>query len=556
MTTVQTGQQFAAKLWLRLQSFHVGFFICLIAVLLASRRWAQWVRPQVWDEDGANLSNFIAHGWVGLFEPVNGYLIIVPKLISFAALQVSFLHYAAVSTVLAWFFIGCVAIAIWRSPTQLKSRLICAVVVFCVPCDPEVFGLPLYTFWWASLLLFLTVFWAEDDTRLTWRIVFLLLGGLSSPVIVLIGPLMAWRWFRSRLRRDGLLLALVLIIVLIQLRFMLQVPSGGIMAIPSAVRHAVPIFFGGLVLGNWNWYSSVLWPAGLICVAVIIRSVWLGRNFTIASLLFLLAGTIAMSAVRVDVAAIHPTLAGPRYFFFPFILISWLLVQTLTLRGHRLLQWSAAGLLTASLVNAAPAWSRTHDDLAWSGHAAACTGFSEYVIPIQFDGHAALAWELSLTGAQCHALLKRSWIASDLPKPYLAALPFFITDAHQAANRYAGTVMQDNLHGTDFYKSSFDGVTVLGSYVISDADQGQIKLKLRRGDRILFRTGPDSGGLSLAIDGRESSFAQSLPLATDWKELVFSNLDLPAEFAATVTDHGSLHGQWFAVGIGASVNPK
>lgn len=562
MTTVQTGHQFAVKSWLRLRWIHTGFFVCVIAVLLASRRWAQWLHPQVWNEDGvnsmgsggSNLTSFIVHGWAAVFESVNGYLIVVPKLISFAALQISFLYYAAVSTALAWVFIGGVAIAIWRSPTLLKGRLVCAVTVFCLPCDPEVFGLPLYTFWWASLLLFLVVLWREDDVRLTLRTSFLLLAGLSSPVVVLVAPLMAWRWLRSRTRSDGLLLLLISVIAFVQLRLMLQHPSGGLMALPSAIRHAVPTFFGGFVLGNWNWHAYALWLAGLICAAVILRSAWLKRDFTTASLLFLLAGAIAMAAVRVDVAAIHPALAGPRYFFFPFILIGWLLVRTVTLRGYRLLQLGAAGLLAASVINALPAWSRTHDDLSWSRHVAACTRFTEYAIPIQFNGDAALAWELSLTGAQCRALLARSWIASDLPKRYLTAPPFSVATAHPSPHRYAGIVLQDSLHGADFYKSSFDGVTVLGSYVHSDADQGQIKLKLLHGDRILFRTGPDGGSLSLTIDGRESRFAQSLPLATDWKELVFSNLDLPAEFTVTVSDHGSSHGQWFALGIGTPVN--
>lgn len=57
-----------------------------------------------------------------------------------------------------------------------------------VPTDREVFGVCLYTFWWTSFLLFLVVLWNERSQDIRWRLVSVLLGGLSSPVIFLITP--------------------------------------------------------------------------------------------------------------------------------------------------------------------------------------------------------------------------------------------------------------------------------------------------------------------------------------------------------------------------------
>ena len=163
------------------------FSTILLMVLLATRRWQQLISPQVWSEDAVQiLPSFINDGWSSLLLPVNGYLIAIPKIISFISIKISFLYYPIISTIISWLLIISVGISIMLSPTKLQQRTVCAISVFIIPSDPEVFGLPLYTFWWSGLILFLLTLWDEKDSRLIWRVFILVMCGLSSPIIITI----------------------------------------------------------------------------------------------------------------------------------------------------------------------------------------------------------------------------------------------------------------------------------------------------------------------------------------------------------------------------------
>ena len=99
----------AATWHARIRSPGTVLLAAAFALLLFSRRSAQLLSPQVWDEDGTYvLAGLLARGWASLAEPVNGYLILVPKLVSALSLSVSFYHYPLVSTLVAW----CVIVAV------------------------------------------------------------------------------------------------------------------------------------------------------------------------------------------------------------------------------------------------------------------------------------------------------------------------------------------------------------------------------------------------------------------------------------------------------------
>ncbi|NJL44995.1 MAG: hypothetical protein HC922_03090 [Leptolyngbyaceae cyanobacterium SM2_3_12] len=71
------------------------FFIRLMvlvgfAVLYFTRRPADALYPAVWAEDGLyNIPQGVAHGWLSLWIPVNGYLIVPSKLITLITLAIS-----------------------------------------------------------------------------------------------------------------------------------------------------------------------------------------------------------------------------------------------------------------------------------------------------------------------------------------------------------------------------------------------------------------------------------------------------------------------------------
>lgn len=529
--------------------FYIPLSFSVFVGLLMSRRWWQIVSPQVWDEDGTQvIFGFMTQGWLALFESVNGYSIVVPKIISMISLWVSFLHYPLVSTILAWIFIGLVGLAITIAPTKLHGKFLCALSVFIIPSNPEVFGLPLYTFWWASLLLFLVTLWDEKHPALGWRLCFTLLGGLSSPVIFLILPVLYFRAYQYRSLRSEYVIAIVAtLIALIQISFLVKWPLGQIPSLNSMLLNVVPVFFGNFLIGNWTGHN--LWIAGVGMIAIVTAWFIQARNSLSARiLLFLLAGSIAMSVTRVDPSIIHPNNAGPRYFFFPFALMAWILVQSfysLESKWHR-------GFITViamvALLNAAPAWSRRHDDLQWADHVRSCRLFHTYSIPVHFDGDRSLALHLRLLGQGCAEFLRRDLFAS---KNELEAPTFAYTMVEAELGGYKDKVelISNSMSGSDSQKSKLSGYQVIGSFNTSDADTGDVLLKLRRGDHILYRSGPSKGGQSVRIEGHREEFIEELPTAIDWVTLEFSNANLPAEFVVKIKDEGQAWGQWSAIAI-------
>lgn len=528
--------------------------------LLGTRRWQQLISPQIWDEDGvgvngaklggSNLADYIAHGWSAVFDPVNGYLITVPKLISGLSLLISISHYPIISTVLAWLCIAFVGTAIALAPTRLKGKLLCALAVFLIPSDPEVFGLPLYTFWWTSLLLFLLVLWDDAVPSLGWRLLFLLAGGLSSPVIIVVLPLLYVRVYRYRHRRSEYVVALVAtLITIVQMFFIVQTSAGKLPPIHSIISATLPKFFGGILVGNWTDDKDLLAISAVVLLGVLLA--WIHRerrNLFAWFLLYLLIASIALSVARVDPAIIHPKNAGPRYFFFPFILMTWCLIQFFFVTSNSAVRAIIGVVFAIVLGNAVPVWSRTHDDLRWLAHLRSCALFSTYAIPIQYDGNESSAWWMQLPGEKCSKLLKTDIFGAPAAKaptfPYgVARHASSATDTH-----FTGRIDGNFSDGTG-QKIVPEGFRVYSSYLTADADTGELLVSLHRGDRILYHSGPRNNGQTVHIVGHEDEFITDLPNANEWVVLDFSNARLPDEFQARMKDDGRSWGEWFAIAV-------
>lgn len=114
------------------------------------------------------------------------------------------------------------------------------------------------------------------------------------------------------------------------------------------------------------------------------------------------------TAVRVPITNIHPFAAGPRYFFYPFIMLGWMLIWLIAVSDRRYGALLGA-VLCGSVLQAVPNMTRRHDALDWSQHVQACAKSDRYVIPIHEAGSKSAVWHVELTGAQCRRLLARSW---------------------------------------------------------------------------------------------------------------------------------------------------
>ncbi len=512
---------------------YILFLFSVFFGLLMSRRWAQIISPQVWVEDGSQIvKRFLIEGWVAFFEPVNGYLVTVPKIISIISLSISLLHYPLISTILTWIFIAMVGVAITIAPTRLNGKFFCAIAIFVIPTAPEVFGLTSYAFWWAALPLFLLTLWNENHSNLGWRLAFLIFGGLSSPVIILVLPILYFRVYLYRTFRVEYIIAIIAtLIATVQLFFIMSGSAGQIPPLYSILLNTVPTFFGGYLLGNWIDNRIELWIIGLGLIFVMLSWFYENRAKVYSwILMFLLLGSIGLTVMRVDPAALHPAVAGPRYLFYPYILISWVLIQyfcTTKKTGDRL-GLGIIGMIL--LINCQPLWEQQHEDLQWSAHVRTCRLFEDYAIPVQFHGPKTSAWYFQIPGESCEKYI------SSTKKEY-PTFAYVVRDKNIEHPKIA--LISSTMTGTDFQKSQIDDYQVIGSFVTSDADTGEVVVRLRRGDSFLYRSGPKMAGQSISIEGYEQTFLADLPGgATDWVTMEFSNPHLPDTFVVTIKDDG------------------
>jgi len=364
------------------------------------------------------IRGLITEGARSLIEPVNGYLISIARLISSVALSITFVHYPLVSTLLAWLFIAAVVLAISLSPTILRGGVLLGVLTMLVPSDAEVFGLPLYTLWWAALLIFVAALWQPRRDGFVWRIVFVLVGGLSSPAIFLALPIFLIRAWFIRGRQEIVVTLVALSCSIIQFLCLRLDPSAtSTTNLAASIRNSyyiLPKFVGDYLVGNFASQTGTLAiAAGVLTSVIVIAALLLNiRDGRLYALCYLWVGSIALSIARVDVGVADAVNAGQRYFFLPFVFEAWLLLLIAFSARQRPLRIIAALMLVLATANALPVLKRGHaDDLHWAANVATCAKLADnvaYIIPIEFNGDAKLAWRLSLTGDQCRAQLRRS----------------------------------------------------------------------------------------------------------------------------------------------------
>jgi hypothetical protein len=510
--------------------------VAFLAIMLL-RRGDTLLVPGVWAEDGAIiLPEIFESGPRTLLEPINGYFLIIPKLIDLIGFAVSATQFPLINAGLGWAVAIGVGLAIAFSPTKLAHPRLAALAVFLVPTDTEVFGTGLYTLWWSGLLLFLVVMW-EPESKLTWpRIAIIVLAGLSSPTILIVAPLIIVRAVLLRAQRRELLIGGAAIVV--------AAIQGATLVIRTLttrdaetelprIDRVVPNFFGNYWFNIWTDSPNRLLLAGIVLIAVLIGGIVLIRTDRIwaATLLVLVAISIAVSMSRIGDRPIDPILAGPRYFFFPFVLISWTLLQLIVSWRVRYLWIAPALIVGLATVNASGGWSRSNDDLAWAHHLESCTRFDSYTVPVHFAGQRAYTWEMDVTGAECSAWLDRD--------------PFRGTGT-DAAFAFSVSLLQPDgtprrvprLAESDFHEALSSEPPVPRSVVLTSAGSPghQASFHLRHGQSLIVRTSDLTDGLRMTIDGSDTQFDAGIRPMYGWSKLTFANRDLPDEFDVVIED--------------------
>ncbi len=328
------------------------------AVLLALRKpWALHT-PQFWAEDGAIF--MVQDEQLGLrafFEPYNGYLHFLPRLIAWLAS-----HTADV----AWWpaiyngFSYIVNVALFarlasrRVELPAKPGLMLAFVL--VVGTGEVLINMTNLQWVAAFFLVLQLFTARPTTpaQRCGDLAILLVVGLNGPFAIVLAPLFAWRAWRDRRLDDCLALGVMTACTLVQ-GVLVWRTGPGVIAAADPFRPLMFFSILGSRLVTWTLFGPGAVRAGPIWVHAVFGA------SAIATLLgwalradsrrplravivtaFCLVTAACLYRVRADTWQDDNLVNGDRYFYISRVLLVWLLV----------LEWDATPRAVAWTVRA------------------------------------------------------------------------------------------------------------------------------------------------------------------------------------------------------------
>ncbi len=389
--------------------------ICLLAlVILIWRRPVELHHAYIWVEEGTvSLPEYLRDGWLSLFSPIAGYLLVPAKAIFLTAASLSASHLPQVAYWLAIVFEVATVALIAFSPTHLKYPRLAALAVLLIPTQPEVYAVSEYAFWWGSLWSFVAIFWRDaENPRTGWRLALVVIGGLSSPMCIPAAVLLGYRAFSTRKKSDWSIAAVGTAIAALQLTLMLLRGPVGEGNRRLDLYQLIARFFGNFVVSSANIPLWLIFLVGMSIVIGLVAYGWFNRKWRDPYFVMLagcLGAALLASISRVPVEVLHPVLSGPRYFFYPYIFLSWLLLYAFSeVRMPARAMISAAFLI--ALVQFSLHGRQSYETFRWRAELQNCVarGDEAYRMPVQFAGPKEIAWHVELTGLQCQELIDRS----------------------------------------------------------------------------------------------------------------------------------------------------
>jgi hypothetical protein len=393
----------------RSRSAQIAALVITSIAILFLRRPDQFLTPAMWAEEGVYiLAQYADRGLTTIFEPINGYINLSARLLALAAYKTSLAWAPEVAMTLTIAFTCAVVLAIAMAPTVLRWPFLCALAVLLVPSDPEVFGVALYSFWWAGLLLLLALLW-DASRGATWlRFAFIALGGLSSPLIVPFAALMLLRAAVERDRQEVAAAAIASLFAVVQLNTLIATGTAAAAQLIGWREAYVAVNkLAGLFLAEpAKWIKG----PGFVVLALVCASAWRVRRqldwrFYLLTLAYL--AVCSATVLRAPVPDLHIIVGGPRYYFYPLTLLMWLMLWIAALSPNAVRAVLAIGYVLAVL-SIGSNMSRRHEALEWRRHIAACAGSERYEVPVLVESKASDVWKVPLTGAQCRQMIRDS----------------------------------------------------------------------------------------------------------------------------------------------------
>jgi hypothetical protein len=376
------------------------------------RRPDQFLHPYIWVEDGFYILHSYLDQDIGiLFRQMSGYLVFASEIISYLSFKTALLWTPQIELTLVVILTSLIVLAIAFSPTHLQYRPLCAIATLLIPVNPEVYAVGWYGFWWAGLLLLLVPVWTAGSRQyLRWF--YIVFGGLSSPLIVPVTMALGLRLVVERSRSE--LIATLLALAVCAAQIFTLITSNGLVNTPpmslAMIRLAVDKFAGFFFLGQFTYSNDLLPGFGFVVLAVLAVAAFASkaaRDRYFLLLAFLYAAICGSVALRGPVADFHPIVAGPRYFFYPYILLTWIGIW-IAARSNWGVRSALAAAFLFAFVSAARQMSERHVPIDWRANMEACARSTSYKLPVHWDGSAEGIHYADFTGDECKRLMSSS----------------------------------------------------------------------------------------------------------------------------------------------------
>jgi hypothetical protein len=384
----------------------VTLIVC--ALILAARRPAQIMNPQFWAEDGTIFyAQAYTLGARALFRSFAGYLHTVDRIVNGIS-QWADPAWAPAISVAAAFLLTLYVAARTQSPRfPLPPHVGYALAVVLVPDTFEVllFLVNVERIVAAGFLLVLI----SRDARKWWQhahdVAATLLFGLTGPYSVFFAPLFVWRAVRRRTRASLLVAVLAIGCALIQgtliaLHQTGKLEDGGVavmgygdfeprrlLAVPG-MRVAGSLLAGARVPADYPLPVETALGVGVLLAVTFlafrkgparIERIWM-------AIAFLLVLASALYRCRLVLPDLCHAVYGARYFYFPQLIVLWLLLA-LAVERRRWLSRAAAVLLVWILaVNIPRLREPTLPDMRWVDYAARIRAGQAVEIPTNPGG--------------------------------------------------------------------------------------------------------------------------------------------------------------------------
>ena len=368
------------------------------------RRTDAFVQPQFWAEDAFFFERNYTEGLRVIFQPYNGYLHLVPRLIAVVSswLDVRWAPTCYVYLSLAGMLYVAARTFSPRFPFKFHPALILAVAL--VPDAPDILLNPtnLQSILAAGLVLLLISRDPETPGGIAHDLTALVVLGLTGPTSVLLAPLFALRACVRRTRWSVILALVAAICGAIQLAFILTHPLPP--EPPENIKPALALpvlgarVFGSVFLGG---RISVDQQAGLLAALGIGTLVWLlvsnfwprdsrlERGLLAASCALLLAATLYRMRYALP-QTMHRGF-GARYFYAPQLIVIWQLVTLLPNPTAIVRRTAAALLLLAVSMNVTRLLEPKLLDMHWANYVSKIRNHEKVDVPINPSG-----WNMGL----------------------------------------------------------------------------------------------------------------------------------------------------------------